>query len=58
MQTQPIGEHTILVVDDDDLFLQYCKRILSDSGMLVDLAGDGLQALEKAGISDKDSRRR
>jgi YesN/AraC family two-component response regulator len=48
MQTQPTGEHTILVVDDDDLFLQYCKRVLSDSGMLVDLAGDGLQALEKA----------
>ena len=48
MQTQPTGEHTILVVDDDDLFLQYCKRILSDSGMLVDLAGDGLQALEQA----------
>ena len=45
MQTQPTGEHTILVVDDDDLFLQYSKRVLSNAGMLVDIAGDGLQAL-------------
>ncbi len=38
---------SILVVDDDDLFLKYCNRVLDDGVFAVDMAEDGLEALEK-----------
>ena len=38
---------SILVVDDDDLFLKYCNRVLDDGVFTVDMAEDGLEALEK-----------
>jgi YesN/AraC family two-component response regulator len=53
-QAYPANRRAVLVVDDDDLFLQYCKRVLNDSGMSVDLASDGLQALEKAQTASYD----
>ncbi len=37
----------VLVVDDDHLFLKYCNRILDDRSFAVDMAEDGLEALEK-----------
>ncbi|HIG52668.1 MAG TPA: AraC family transcriptional regulator [Candidatus Latescibacteria bacterium] len=37
----------VLVVDDDDLFLKYCNRILDDRSFAVDMAEDGFEALEK-----------
>lgn len=47
-------EFSVLVVDDDDLFLQYCLRILADQQVRVDLASDGLLALEKAQLFKYD----
>ena len=37
----------VLVVDDDDLFLKYCNRVLDDRSFAVDMVEDGLEALEK-----------
>jgi YesN/AraC family two-component response regulator len=41
---QPLS---ILVVDDDDLFLKYCNRVLDSETFDVHTAEDGLEALEK-----------
>ncbi|MCF8210581.1 MAG: response regulator [Rhodoferax sp.] len=40
------GKH-ILVVDDNDFNLDVAKGILEESGIVVQLAGDGAQALER-----------
>jgi len=39
----------VLVVDDEDVVIRSCRRILSDSGFEVDAATDGSAALEKIG---------
>ena len=52
--TSSIADRSILVVDDDDLFLQYCQRVLSDTTAQVDLASDGLQCLEKSQLKNYD----
>ncbi len=50
----PTADFSVLVVDDDDLFLQYCQRVLADQKVHVDLASDGLLALEKAQLFPYD----
>lgn len=45
---------SILVVDDDDLFLKYCSRVLDDGIFAVDMAENGLKALEKVQQHDYD----
>ena len=37
----------VLVVDDDDLFLKYCNRVLDDRSFAVHMAEDGHEAFEK-----------
>ncbi len=39
---------SILVVDDDDLYLQYCQRILQRPHFAIDIAHSGLEAIEKS----------
>ncbi len=51
---QTVQDRSILIVDDDDLFLQYCQRVLGDEPACVDVASDGLEALEKAQVSNYD----
>jgi len=46
------GPLPILVVDDDDLFLKYCSRVLGDDAFIIDIAEDGLKALEKTRQND------
>ena len=43
----------ILVVDDDAMVLESCRRILSDAGMTVETAADALAAL---GLLEKGQR--
>ena len=38
--------HTILVVEDDKGLQKYLKELLLDNGYAVQVAGDGIQALE------------
>ena len=38
---------SILIVDDDDLFLRYCNGVLGGGSFTIDLAEDGLEAIEK-----------
>ncbi len=52
--TPSSANRSILVVDDDDLFLQYCQRVLNDTTAQVDLASDGLECLEKAQTKNYD----
>ena len=42
----------ILVVDDDDLFLKYCSQLLDEETFAIDIAEDGLKALEKVRQND------
>ena len=37
----------VLVVDDDDLFLKYCNRVIDDRSFAVHMAEDGHEAFEK-----------
>lgn len=50
----PSDSRSILVVDDDDLFLQYCQRVLDDSAAQVDIAVNGLEGLEKSQTNNYD----
>ena len=42
----------ILVVDDDDLFLRYCGQLLDEETLAIDIAEDGLKAIEKVRQND------
>ena len=44
----------ILIVDDEEIVLRSCKRILSDSRFVVDCVEDGFSALKKVDESDWD----
>ncbi len=44
----------ILIVDDEEIVLRSCRRILGDSSYLVDTAVDGQDALRKVDESDYD----
>lgn len=44
----------ILIVDDEEIVLRSCKRILGDSVYAVDLAHDGQEALRKVDETDYD----
>jgi CheY-like chemotaxis protein/glycine cleavage system H lipoate-binding protein len=48
------GEPNILVVDDEPIILQSCKRILNESGYDVETAPDGDDALKKITIGKFD----
>ena len=37
----------ILVVDDDDLFLKYCSRVLDNEAFAIGIAENGREALEQ-----------
>ncbi|MGY8827055.1 MAG: response regulator [Candidatus Latescibacterota bacterium] len=50
----PSDSCSILVVDDDDLFLQYCQRVLDDSAAQVDIAVNGFEGLEKSQTNNYD----
>ncbi len=38
---------SILIVDDDDLFLRYCNGVLGGGSFAIDLAEDGVEAIAK-----------
>src|ERR1017187_9499373 len=44
----------ILIVDDEEIGIRSCQRILSDSNYVVDSAQDGYEALRKVGETDYD----
>jgi len=44
----------ILVVDDEDIVIQCCLRILADSAYQVDYVQSGLEALERVEASNFD----
>jgi len=44
----------VLVVEDEPLMAGFISRGLSDNDYLVDIAGDGDQALAKVGVTDYD----
>ncbi len=44
----------VLVVDDEDVVIRSCRRVLSDSGFEVEAATDGSAALEKIGQHEFD----
>lgn len=46
--------YTILVVEDDRGLQKYLKELLLDNGYNVQLAGDGIQALESLGKMEPD----
>ncbi len=45
-------EHRILIVDDEANMLDILSDVLSDEGYIVDVASDGLEAIEKASSGD------
>jgi signal transduction histidine kinase/DNA-binding response OmpR family regulator len=47
LSLEPIRGASILVVEDNELNQDFAKNLLSKSGFVVDLAGDGYQAIEK-----------
>ncbi len=44
----------ILVIDDEEIVIRSCQRILADGDFQVDAAHDGLEALEKINEVDYD----
>jgi signal transduction histidine kinase/ActR/RegA family two-component response regulator len=46
-RTQQIGASRIWVVDDDKIFLQMCRQVLSDSGHTVELMESGREIHER-----------
>lgn len=44
----------ILIVDDEDIVVRSCKRILASDEFHIDSASDGLEALEKINTTDYD----
>ena len=46
--------YTILVVEDDNGLQKYLKELLLDNAYNVQVAGDGIQALEQLGKMEPD----
>jgi len=49
-----IKKHTILVVDDEEMFIEYIQRVMSDENyniITVDSGQEGLDILEKQQVS-------
>jgi YesN/AraC family two-component response regulator len=50
----PVRSIFVLAVDDDELYLQYCQRVLKRPHLHIDTAIGGLAAIEKVGTQSYD----
>src|SRR3989338_6667286 len=54
MTTEASKKFKILLIDDDELVVKTLSRLLTAQGYLVETAGNAIEAISKAAISDFD----
>ncbi|MBV9496580.1 MAG: response regulator, partial [Acidobacteria bacterium] len=54
MENEPL-QRSVLVVEDDLAIRRLVKMVLERNGYLVDVAGDGIEAVLKLGLTEFDA---